>query len=509
MPDTSNLEVHDLRKVYPGTVALKGVSLKFAYGEVHALIGKNGAGKSTLVKLISGAIQPTSGRISLKGVDVKLRSPREAFRHGIAAVYQELSLVPDLSVAHNILLADLPTKMHGMITDWPHVYTRAGKLLQDLNITLDVHQPVRTLGVAGQQMVEIAKAMASAPSVLLLDEPTSALAYHETESLFHLIRTLTSRGVSIIYISHRLQELRHIANRVSVLRDGELVGTIKIEEATPERVGHMMFGEAVPKLSLQLTQISQDTLLEARGLCKRNVLQDVSFSLRRGEILGIAGLLGSGRTELLRALCGADRLDAGEIMINGQVVKRPTVKRMKQLGVGMIPENRQEEGLILLLSTRDNACLACTDRLSWHGIIWDGLKYPVVEGNVSDLGIAVSDIGTPVGTLSGGNQQKVVVAKWMNTCPKVFLFDEPTRGIDIQAKQQIFQLIRNLSDKGISSILVSSELDELVEVCHRILIMQDGSIVGEVISDTITPQRLFELCIPVGPAVVGDSNNAN
>ncbi len=494
MADSSTLEVHNLRKVYPGTAALKGVSLSFARGEVHALIGKNGAGKSTLVRILSGAIHPTSGRIVINGKDTELQSPREAFRHGIAAVYQELSLVPDLSVAHNILLSDLPTKMHGVLIDWPRVYARAGKLLQELNITLDVRQPVRTLGVAGQQMVEIAKAMASSPRVLLLDEPTSALAHHETESLFRVIRTLTSKGVAIIYISHRLQELRQIAHRISVLSDGELAGTISIDQATAETIAHMMFGEVVQSKRPRITKISEETVLEARGLCKHGALNNVSFPLRRGEVLGIAGLLGSGRTELLRALSGADGLDAGEIVVNGQVVKRPTVKRMKRLGIGMTPENRQQEGLVLLLSTRDNACLACTDRLSWHGIIWKGLKYPIVESNVRDLGIAVSDTDAPVSTLSGGNQQKVVVAKWLNTQPQVLLFDEPTRGIDIQAKQQIFQLIWNLSEKGISSVFVSSELEELLEVCHRILIMREGQVVGEVTPDTVTPQHLFELC---------------
>ena len=492
--ETANLVVHDLRKVYPGTVALKGVSLSFFPGEVHALIGKNGAGKSTLVKIISGAIQPSSGRMTVKGVDVTLHSPREAFRLGIAAVYQEMSLIPDLSVAHNILLADLPTRLNGWVIDWEQVYKRASDLLKELNIDLDVRRPVRFLGVASQQMVEIAKAMASGPSVLLLDEPTSALAQHETDSLFNVIRTLCSKGVSVIYISHRLQELQQIADRVSVLRDGELAGTIGIEEATTETISHLMFGEIIPKRHPKAVVIGNDKVLEISGLCKRNVIHDVSFTLGHGEILGIAGLLGSGRSELLRLVSGADHRDSGEIVVNGHIVNAPTVQRMKKLGVGMAPENRQEEGLILQLSTCDNACLASTDRISWHGILWKGRKRPVVEANINDLGITVVNMDAPVATLSGGNQQKVVIAKWLNTQPRVLLFDEPTRGIDIQAKQQIFRLMWELSTQGISAIFVSSELEELLEVCHRILIMQKGCITGEIMPEEITPRKLFELC---------------
>ncbi len=506
--EAANLVVHDLRKVYPGTVALKGVSLSFFPGEVHALIGKNGAGKSTLVKIISGAIAPSSGRMTLKGVEAELRSPREAFRLGIAAVYQELSLIPDLSVAHNILLADLPTRLHGWVIDWEQVYKRASDLLQELKIDLDVRKPVRFLGVASQQMVEIAKAMASGPSVLLLDEPTSALAQHETDSLFRVIRTLSGRGVSVIYISHRLQELQQIADRVSVLRDGVLAGTIGIEQATPETISHLMFGEIIPKRRPQSVNISNDKVLEIQGLCKRHVIHDVSLALGHGEILGIAGLLGSGRSELLRLISGADHPDSGKIMVNGHLVSSPTVKRMKKLGVGMAPENRQEEGLILQLSTCDNACLVCTDRISWHGILWKGRKRPVVQDNINNLGISVANIDAPVSTLSGGNQQKVVIAKWLNTQPRVLLFDEPTRGIDIQAKQQIFDLIWELSGKGISAIFVSSELEELLEVCHRILVMHKGCITGEVMPDEITPRKLFELCTQPSRQATGEPAHA-
>lgn len=495
MAPVPNLEAKNLRKVYPGTVALGGVSLSFMAGEVHALIGKNGAGKSTLVKMLSGATRPTEGSILVGGEEVELRSPRDAFEKGIATVYQELSLVPGLSVAHNMLLADLPTKYRGLCIDWPAVYDRARDILKSLNLDIDPRRPVRSLGMAGQQMVEIAKAMSFQPSVLMLDEPTSSLANDETDSLFRLIRELCGRGVAIIYISHRLQELKRIAHRVSALRDGELVGTIPIEEADAATVAHMMFGEVVPRHRPENLEAGEGTVLKLRDINRAGKLHDVSLSLNRGEILGIAGLVGAGRTELLRAICGADSMDSGAIEIEGRLITRPTPGRMKRLGIGLIPENRKEEGLVLNLSTRENICLASLWRMSWRGVTWKARQTPTVKRNVEELHISVPDVEAPVATLSGGNQQKVVVGKWLNTVPRVLLLDEPTRGIDIQAKQQIFQLIWDLSNQGISTVFVSSELEELVDVCHRILIMREGRIVGEVSPDSVTPQKLFEYCV--------------
>jgi ribose transport system ATP-binding protein len=490
-----NLEAINIRKAYPGTVALKGLSLSFMPGEVHALIGKNGAGKSSLVKILSGAIQPTSGSIQVAGQVVELRSPRDAFQKGIATVYQELSLVPGLTVAHNMLLADLPTKFSGLCIDWRMVHARAAAILESLNLDIDPGVPVRSLGMAGQQMVEIAKAMSFQPKVLMLDEPTSSLANDETDSLFRLIQELAEKGVSIVYISHRLQELKRIAHKVSVLRDGELVGTIPIEEAEPSTIAHMMFGEVVPRHRPANLKAGEGTVLELRNINRSGKLHDVSFSLNRGEILGIAGLVGAGRTELLRTICGADRADSGEILVEGKVIAHPTPGRMKDLGIGLTPENRKEEGLVLNLSIRENICLACLRRISWRGLIWKARQEPVVNRNVEELQIRLSSAEDPVATLSGGNQQKVVVGKWLNIEPRILLLDEPTRGIDIQAKQQIFQLIWDLSQKGISTLFVSSELEELVDVCHRILILRDGRLSGEVAPESVTPQKLFEYCV--------------
>ena len=492
---TFKLQTRDIRKVYPGTVALKDVSIGFEGGQVHALIGKNGAGKSTLVKIISGAVQPTSGAILVDGREVQVRSPRDAFREGIATVYQELSLVPELTVGENILFGRLPKRRRsrGIVVDWNEVFKQASTLLDSMQVDLDVRKKVSQSGVAQQQVVEIAKAMSFDPSVLVLDEPTSALAHHEVQNLFRLIRGLAKKGVAVVYITHRLQELEEIADTVSVLRDGNLIGTIGIEEATPETIAQMMFGEVVQKARPAGLEVQREPVLQVQHLTIKGKLHDIGLTLYKGEVLGIAGMLGSGRTELLRAIFGSDTIDRGEIVVGDRVITNPRPARMKKLGLGLTPESRKEEGLIPLLTVRDNVCLASLGRISLKGLILKGRQRAVADKTVEELRIAVSDIEQTVSLLSGGNQQKVVVGNWLNTDPLIMLFDEPTRGIDVQAKQQVFQIIWDLSKRGISSILVSSELEELIEVCHRILIMQNGRIVDEVVADGLRVETLLEL----------------
>lgn len=495
MEPRASLAAVDIRKTYPGVEALRGVTLEFFAGEVHALIGKNGAGKSTLVKIFAGSTQPTSGHVLVAGEKVSLRSPRHAIQQGIATVYQELSLVPELTVGQNICLPDLPTSLAGFVVHWTSAYQRAQQVLDELHIDIDVHAPVRSLGVARMQMVEIAKAMASQPKALLLDEPTSALAEHEADTLFELLQKLVARGVAVIYISHRMRELQRIANRVSVLRDGQLIGTLPIAAAESRTVAEMMFGD-VPhdQRTIEPTRCHDEIILEVRKLCRGKKLRDLDLKLRKGEILGIAGVVGSGRTELLRAISGADRIDGGEILVSGVPIARPTVPRMKRVGIGLTPENRKEQGLVLHLSTHVNICLASLNRLSRWGVLQRESQIRLVENSIRDLQIAVSDPQAPVGTLSGGNQQKVVVAKWLNIALKVLLLDEPTRGVDIQAKRQIFEIMWKLSQAGIGCIFVSSEFEELVEVCHRIAVMQQGQIVRYVLASEVTPHQLFQYC---------------
>jgi ABC-type sugar transport system ATPase subunit len=359
---------------------------------------------------------------------------------------------------------------------------------------------VSRLDVAGRQAVEIAKAMSFDPSVLLLDEPTSALSDQAARGLFRLVHRLREQGVIVIYITHRLQELGEVADEVSVLRDGRLVGSLPAGEATAGAIAQMMFGEEVTRSGPAALEEGGGTVLEVRDLRAGDRLAGVSLSLEAGEVLGIAGTLGSGRTELLRAIFGADPLDGGEVLVAGRPVGRPGPAGMKGLGVGLTPENRKEEGLVQDLSVADNLCLASLGRISRLGVVDRRRRREQVERTISDLRIAVSDPRRAVATLSGGNQQKVVLGNWLNTRPRVMLLDEPTRGIDIQAKQQVFSLVRDLSRRGIATIFVSSELEELLEVCHRVLAMRHGRIVAEFAAAGLEMETLLAACLEEGAA---------
>ena len=488
------LETVALRKEYPGTVALRDVSLKCEGGEIRVLLGKNGAGKSTLVRLLGGAVQPTSGDILVDGNRVRFRSPGEAFRKGIVTVHQELSLIPGLTVAENIFLGRLPRRGAGLI-DWRTAYRMADALLGELGLALDVRAPAGKLGIAQQQMIEIAKAMSHAPSVLMLDEPTSALAQRETDRLFTLLKRLAAKGVVLLYVTHRLGEIHAIADAVTVLRNGALVGTIPVGEATSAAIVGMMFGETVGTERPPEPPRSGVPVMDVRGFTGRGAYSDISFTLHQGEILGIAGVLGAGRTELLRGLFGADPHEAGLVTIGGETVFPSSPSQMKKLGVALAPEDRKAEGLVQILSTRVNINLADFWPPSLHWITTAGREREVAMNYVRRMDIAVSGVDSAVSDLSGGSQQKVVIAKWLNTGPRVLLLDEPTRGVDIQAKRQVFDIVRGLSGQGISSIVVSSELEELMEVCHRILILKKGKMTGELFPHEATLENLISKCM--------------
>jgi len=492
-PGHHSLETVALRKEYPGTVALRDVSLRCEGGEIRALLGKNGAGKSTLVKLLGGALQRSSGEIIVDGVRVRFRSPGEALRSGIATVHQELSLIPGLTVAENIFLGRLPRR-RGLI-DWHAACTNADLLLAELGLALDVRMQAGKLGVARMQMIEIAKAMSHAPSVLMLDEPTSALAHRETEKLFTLLRNLAAKGVVLLYITHRLEEIHRIADAVTVLRNGELVGTVPIAAATAGTISGMMFGEMLGGARRMEAPLQGAPVMEVRGFTRRDAYSDISFTLHRGEILGIAGVLGAGRTELLRGLFGADPHDAGTVTLEGQTVSSFSPSRMKELGVALAPEDRKAEGLIQILSTRVNINLADYWPPSRRWFTTAGRERAVARKYGRELDIAVSSLDGPVSDLSGGTQQKVVIAKWLTTGPRVFLLDEPTRGIDVRAKQQVFEIVRRLSREGIAFLVVSSELEELMEFCHRILVLKKGHMAGEVHPRESSMETLIGICM--------------
>jgi len=488
------IEVRGLGKVYDGTVALARVDHAFEPGRVHALMGKNGCGKSTLVKILAGAVIPTLGEVFVNGAPVHFESPRDAFAAGIMTVHQELSLVPSLSVGENIYLGRLPRRHRlGLsIVDWDRVYRDAAALLAEMAPQIDPHALVGSLSVGQQQIVEIVKAMSFHPKVLLLDEPTSALATREVEQLFALIRRLRERGITMIYITHRMNELFAIADSCTVLRDGRLVGTVPMRETSAHEIVEMMFGDVAKAHRPARRHIDRsDTVLKVENLTRAGAFADVSFQLYRGEILGFAGLLGAGRTELLRAVFGADRFDAGTIQLGGERITRPSPKAMKRHGLGYTPENRKEVGLVQILSSHDNLCLASNH----PGFTNRALEAPLVERQIRDLAIKVPDPMLPVSSLSGGNQQKIVIGNWLNIDPKVMFFDEPTRGIDVQAKQQVFEIMWKEAEAGLSVVFVSSELEELLEVADRILVMHHGRLVGEVDPAATTLTELYRICM--------------
>jgi ABC-type sugar transport system ATPase subunit len=480
-------------KDYPGTRALDDITISFESGKVNALVGKNGSGKSTLVKIFAGAVKPTSGDIFLNDEKLTFNSTSDANEKGIVTVYQEMSLVPGLSVAENIFLGRLPKKMGAI--DWQKTYQMASDLLQKMKVDINPRETLYRLSMWQMQVVEITKALSFNPKVIMLDEPTSALAQHEVQSLFDAVRALRDQGVVVIYVTHKLQELPQIADTVTVLRDGRLMGTVQMKEVQHKDIIDMMFGEVKIQSRPKDIQIQDEVILDIKGLNREGWYQDVNFQLRRGEVVGIAGMLGSGRTELLRGIFGADPIDSGEVIVEGKSYKHAGLIKMKNAGIGLTPENRKLEGLILIHSIQDNLCYASMD-LTSHNFIEDKLKRKLfAEKQVKELDIKIPNIDVACNSLSGGNQQKVVVGNWLNTSPKIMLYDEPSRGIDVSAKQQIFEIMWAQARKGVSSIFVSTELEELLEVCHRILIMRHGKIVDEVNPDTTNINELYEICM--------------
>lgn len=468
-----------IAKAFPGVQALSDVSFTLYAGEIHALVGENGAGKSTLMNILTGAVPKDAGTILLRGQPVEITDPRRAIELGIAIIHQELTLIPHLTVAQNIYLGREPRGRVPGTVDWAALNRQAGELLARLGLDLRPTTPVAELSIAQRQMVEVAKALSLNADIIAMDEPTSALSEREVETLFGFIRQLRRQGVGLIYISHRIAEVFALADRVTVLRDGRHVGTAPVQAVDEAQIINWMVGRTLNELYPKTSRPQPEVVLKVEGLRRANSLHDISFELHRGEILGLAGLVGAGRTDVVRALFGIDPVDGGRIWLEGRPVRITSPQEAIRLGIGLVPEDRKAQGLFLGMAVRQNITLTRLRDLSRVGVIdrrrQDGLARQYVE----ELRIRTPNLSQRLRTLSGGNQQKVVIARWLTLNPKVLLLDEPTRGIDVGAKVEIYALMSELAARGVGIVMISSELPEILGVCDRILVMRGGQVVGE------------------------------
>jgi D-xylose transport system ATP-binding protein len=493
------LEMRNISKSFPGVRALDGVTFDLYRGEIHALVGENGAGKSTLMKVLGG-VYPFSqyeGQILIAGHEQRFSGVRDAEKAGIAVIYQELSLVKEMSVAENIFLGREPRKL-GVIR-WEELYRRAQSLLENIHLKIDPRTPIRNLGIGQQQLVEIAKALSHEAQILVLDEPTAALTDAEAETLFEILVKLRARGVAMIYISHKLHEVFRVSDRITVLRDGRTVGTALTGELNEAQVIARMVGREVGDIFPKVEHEHGDVVFEALNLsvadpfiAGKKLVKNVSFSARRGEVLGIAGLMGAGRSDLLMAIFGAHAGRAtGEIRIEGRRVKINSPAEAIRQGIGFVTEDRKRFGLVLDQTILNNMTLVGLKRISGKFVTSIDAEAAAGERAMKDLRVKANSVFTIAGTLSGGNQQKVVLAKWLLTNPKVLFLDEPTRGIDVGAKQEIYAEINRLARTGLAIVLVSSELPEVLGLSDRVLVLHEGQVTGEFTRATATPENVM------------------
>ncbi len=492
--DDCIIRFENVTKRFPGVLALDNVSFDVLKGEVHALVGENGAGKSTLIKILTGVYQKTSGTVLFQGKPIAFQNPHEALRSGIAAIYQELNLIPALTVAENIFMGHHFRNGRGFI-DWKKMREEAQKLIDFLEVEVDINQKVGSLGVAKKQVVEIAKALSLDAQVLIMDEPTAALAKKEIETLFRIIRFLKTKGVTIIYISHRLDEIFSISDRVTVLRDGRHVATNYTSLLTIDDLIRMMVGRKLVEQYPHIDRIAKDEALRVEGLSREGVLSNINFSLKKGEIVGIAGMVGSGRTELLRAIYGLDPIDEGKIFVKGRKVQVTSPQDAINLGIALLPEERKTQGLVLLLSVIDNIGLPLLPKISTRGFINDIELNRITTEMVRMMSIKTPSLDQKAMFLSGGNQQKVVLGKWFALECDIYLFDEPTRGIDVGAKVEIYHLMNKLIERGAAILMVSSELPEILGMSDRILVMKEGEITGELSRQKANQEEVLKLAI--------------
>ena len=486
-----------ISKSFSGVRVLDGVDFELRRGEVHALAGGNGAGKSTLMKILRGVYQPDEGTIEVEGATARLASSKDAMGRGIAMIFQEFSVVPTLTVAQNVFLAREQRGALGLLDDRSSA-RRTEELFATMGVTIDPGRRLEDYGTAFWQLTEIAKALAQDARILIMDEPTASLAKDETDHLFERIRALTAQGIAIVYISHRMEEIFRVADRVTVLRDGRLVATTAVADITAEQLIEQIVGRRMESaLEWKSRDVPRDAvpLLEVRDLAVKPRLHGVSMDLHRGEILGLAGLMGSGRTETVRALFGIDPVQAGTIKVRGREVAIHNSRDAIAAGISLVPEDRRTQGLVLEHSVRNNLLLPLLDRFSRSGWLDDRKGDRIAAKLVGDLDVKVANVDRPVQLLSGGNQQKVVLAKWMGTEPDIILMDEPTAGVDIGTKVEIVGMIRALADAGKGVILISSEFPELLALCDRVLVFRDGTIERSLMRADIADEDALHLAV--------------
>lgn len=492
MADNDFLVMRGISKSFDGTQALKGVDFSARLGEVHAIVGENGAGKSTLMKILAGALHRDAGEILLDGSPVLINSPFAAHQLGIRAVYQEFSLVRHLSVTENILLGQMPSGRVKWLIDWKKAHQQAEEKLAEIGFTgLNVRTQVSRLSVSQQQMVEIAKAAVTRPRIWILDEPSAVLSQEELNRLFEVIQKLKRESALILYISHRLEEVYQVADRITVLKDGELIGTVSPREADQNRLIRMMVGRDLGEFFPKRQPKPGEEALRVQDFHREGWFDKISFSVRHGEIVGLFGLVGSGRTQVARCIFGADPLSGGEVFLEGQPVRLHSPGEAVSMGVAFLTEDRKRDGLVMSCSIVDNASLATLNQVSRFGVLDIKERDRRVQEKVEELSIHPAQIGRLVRQLSGGNQQKVILAKWLLSQARVLIMDEPTRGVDVATKVDIYRLISDLADRGVGVLLISSELPEILGMSDRALVMREGALVGEFSRAQASEERLL------------------
>ncbi|MCD9149291.1 sugar ABC transporter ATP-binding protein [Pseudophaeobacter flagellatus] len=485
------LKVKGITKVFPGVKALDNVSFDIRPGEVHALVGENGAGKSTLMKVLAGLHKPDGGEIIYQGEPIQVAGPLDARQKGILLIHQELSLSPELSVAENIYLGAWPTNRFGVLKK-RELRRDASRALEALGCGFGPDVRVGTLSVAMQQMVEIARAEAFSANVVIFDEPTASLTDNEKDQLFQTIRGLKARGVGIVYISHKMDEIFDITDRITVLRDGQVQGTVETQDTGLNQVTRMMIGRTLDAYFVKAKEMFGAKVLSVDGLSKNGQFSDVSFSVREGEVLGLYGLVGAGRSELVEAIFGVRRADAGTIFWKGAPIELPTPRQAIDMGMALVPESRKEQGLVLMMGGRENTSLPHLKQFSEMAVMSRSKELATYEKYQSALAIKTTGPDQAMSQLSGGNQQKFVLAKWLCAEPKLIILDEPTRGIDVGSKSAIHELIAELAEKGLAVIVISSEMPEVLGVSHRVLTMSEGAVVAEFKGDDMTEENLID-----------------